>query len=128
MDNPTRRLPDQPPPDSEHPTRRLPDPPPAHDPLADYRVSATENDPLNPPARQPAVRPCLRCRTPMRPAQVGTDRDQNGFVTKHVAPLSVKAGKGRSDCLAWVCPTCGTTELVADSPFTLFAGEILDER
>src|SRR6476469_7367341 len=127
MDNPTRRLPDGPVPDSDNPTRRLPDLPPPHpadalphDPLADYRLPAA------PPVAAPPVgtaggRPCLRCRTVLRSASVRTaDRLDRRFLRTTGTSLRLAVGSRETPCSAWVCPACGYTELVADTPFALF--------
>lgn len=130
MDNPTRRLPDVPLPDSDHPTRRLPDAPPPQDPLADYRVSAVDSQPLNPLAHEPMGRLCLRCKMPMRGASVGAESQSVYGVLRTpvsaMASLRLKVGTAQSTCTAWVCPACGYLELVADSPSALFGNAFLD--
>lgn len=128
MVNPTRRLPDGPVPDSDNPTHRLPDLPPLHpadaplhDPLADYRVPASASPPPGGPAGATGERPCLRCRTVLRSASVRTaDRLDRRFLRTTGSSLRLAVGARETPCSAWVCPACGYTELVADTPFALF--------
>jgi hypothetical protein len=79
------------------------------------------------PAVPTAARPCLRCQTPLVETLVSTRGSSGAALTLYTIHLlhylrtTFWAGRqyASTTCTAWVCPACGSTELVATNPAAL---------